>query len=291
MTETMTGTDEWINQIHQGDAAETLAEMPADSVDCIVTSPPYWGLRSYEGDGELGSDPDLNEYVENVATVFHEAKRVLSGDGVLFLNIGDQYQSTAPNTQNAVNNMGDKTSEHQGDHFRFDSGLPAKCLMMIPERLTMGMVEDGWVLRNKIVWEKTNPMPEPSAKDRFKQSWESVFMFTPDSYYNFNEEMSTIPDVWEIATSSARTDHPAPFPEELCRKAIRAGSEAGDVVLDPFAGSGTACVTAKSMGRGFVGIDLNPEYVEMAQERVRDVSVVDGVGQQGLSAFADGGQQ
>lgn len=289
---TQTDIDEWINQIHQGDATETLAEMPAGSVDCIVTSPPYWGLRSYEGGGELGSDPNLADYIENVAIVFHEAKRVLSDDGVLFLNIGDQYQSTAPNTQNAESSINETTGPKQGDHFRFDSGLPAKCLMMLPERLTMKLVEDGWVLRNKIVWEKKNPMPEPSAKDRFKQSWEPIFMFTPGSYYDFNEEMSTIPDVWEIATSSSKTDHPAPFPEELCRKAIRAGSESGDVILDPFSGSGTTCTAAKSMGRRFVGIDLNPEYVEMAQERLRDVCVVDGVGQEGLSAFmADGGNE
>lgn len=283
----MSTIGEWTNQIHQGDATETMAEMPADSVDCIVTSPPYWGLRSYGTDEEIGSDPDLDGYIGSVADVFHEAKRVLSDDGVLFLNIGDQYQSTAPNTQNAVSNISEKTGKSQGDHFRFDSGLPAKCMMMVPERLTMSMVDDGWVLRNKIVWEK-NPMPEPSAKDRFKQSWEPIFMLTPGSYYDFNEEYSTVPDVWKIATSTTKTDHPAPFPEELCQKAISAGSESGDVVLDPFAGSGTACRVAKELGRDFIGIDLNPEYVEMARDRLRDVCVVNGVGQQGLSAFGGG---
>lgn len=263
----MSNIAEWLNQIHQGDARETLAEMPTDSVDCTVTSPPYWGLRSYDSDDEIGTDPNLDDYIESVADVFHETKRVLSDDGVLFLNIGDQYQSTAPNTQNAVSSISEKTGQSQGDHYRFDSGLPAKCMMMVPERLLMNLLDAGWVLRNKIVWKK-NPMPEPSAKDRFKQAWEPIFMLTPEPYYDFNEEFSTDPDVWEIATSSATTDHPAPFPEDLCRKAIRAGSTLGDVVLDPFAGSGTACFAARELGRDFVGIDLNPEYVAMAQARV-----------------------
>lgn len=289
------GVEKWRGDIHLGDAKETLKEIPESSVHMAMTSPPYWGLRSYGSEDDIGEIDRLDEFVGRLRDVFRELKRVLRDDGLLFLNIADQYQppDSKIGTTNVESSMDDKTSESRGEQKRLDAGVPGKCLIQLPEKLSMGLVDDGWVLRNKIVWRKTNPMPEPSAKDRFKQSWEPLYMFSPESHYQFEESMATESDVWEIATSSDTVDHPAPYPRELCRRAIRAGCPDDGIVLDPFAGSGTTCAVAKEMGRDFIGIDLNPDYVAEAQSRagitVSDPDRLLDDGETCLTAFAEGG--
>jgi site-specific DNA-methyltransferase (adenine-specific) len=258
----------WKNTFYNGDCKNILQELPSKAIDCIVTSPPYWGVRDYGCDEQIGFEESISKYVSELVTVFDELKRVLKDSGTVFLSIDDVYQSTAPGTQNTNSNLNEKTSNAQGSQYRFDSGLQAKSTMCIPERVLVQLAENGWVVRNKIVWIKTNPLPEPSAVDRFQQSWEPIFLLTKQPQYDFNEEITTTTDTWEIATSSRKTNHPAPLPIEVCEKCIKAGCPQDGVVLDPFCGSGSVCITAEKRNRDYVGIDINEEYVTEAAEKL-----------------------
>lgn len=262
----------WKNTFYNGDCKEVLQQLPNGVVDCIVTSPPYWGVRDYGCDDQIGFEESISGYVSELVTVFDEIKRVIKDSGTVFLSIDDVYQSTAPGTQNTSSNLNEKTSKSQGSQYRFDSGLQAKSAMCIPERILVQLAENGWVVRNKIVWVKTNPLPEPSAVDRFKQSWEPIFLLTKQPQYHFNEENNTAMDTWEIATSSRKTSHPAPLPIEICEKCITAGCPQGGVVLDPFCGSGSTCIAAEKRNRDYVGIDINEKYITEAAKKLGETT-------------------
>ena len=275
------------SQIYTNDAAEQLQQLPAESIHMAMTSPPYWNLRDYGVDGQLGREETPEAFVQNVADVFDEVKRVLRPDGSLWLNLGDTYDD--------------------------------KDLQQIPARVALELQGRGWILRNRVTWAKPNPMPQ-SVKDRLNDTTEAVFHFVKERDYWYDldairEEYSEVSksqiesnhkrktthkwgdspgnhergglhdpdkklsdmyhsggknpgDVFEVSVKSFPEAHFAVYPPELCEKPIKATCPPDGVVLDPFAGAGTTLLKAKELGRDYIGIELNPEYADMARARV-----------------------
>lgn len=257
----------------QGDVASVLKSIPTESVQCVVTSPPYWGLRDYKIDGQIGLEDQLSAFINKLVSVFSEMKRILKDDGIFWLNIGDGYTSgnrkvRAPDKKNPARAMDVRPDT--------PTGLKPKDLLGIPWRLAFALQDDGWYLRNDIIWHKPNAMPE-SVKDRPSRSHEYLFMFTKSEkyYYDHKAVMETSPtgmrnrrSVWSINTKPFADAHFATFPKELIVPCIASGSKTDDFVLDPFFGSGTVGVVSREMDRRFIGIELNPEYIEIAQNRL-----------------------
>jgi len=258
--------------VFQGDAEKLLDRFPSDFFRCCVTSPPYWGLRDYKAEGQIGDEDDPDQYVDRIVAVFDQVRRVLKEDGTFWLNIGDSYTSgnrgyRAPDKKNPIRAMSyrPKTPE----------GLKPKDLVGVPWRLAFALQKSGWYLRSDIIWEKPNCMPE-SVKDRPTRCHEYVFLFTKSSKYYY--DYMTVQEangrnrrsVWSISTEPFAGAHFATFPLKLVEPCILAGSEPGDWVLDPFFGSGTVGVICEQQHRKYVGIELNPDYVKLAVERVRN---------------------
>lgn len=294
-------------QLIQGNCLDVLRTLDAGSVQCCVTSPPYFGLRDYGVDSQLGNEATPAAYVENMVNVFREVWRVLAADGVLWLNLGDSY-----------------STGRQGE-------LPAKNLFGIPWLVAFALQVDGWILRSDIIWHKPNPMPE-SVTDRPTRAHEYLFMLVKQGkyYYDGNaikepasypdddrkgrakEDHKSMPtaqrngtrprtdkqrghvrrhggfnerwdgmtkeeqcsgmrnkrDVWTVAPSQFAEAHFATFPPALIEPCILASSRPGDIVLDPFSGSGTAVAVALQHDRRAIGIELNPVYIEIAHQRI-----------------------
>ena len=270
--------------IYAGKNLDVLPTLPDGSVDCVVTSPPYFGLRDYGVDGQYGAEKTPAEFVANLVATFREVRRVLAGDGTLWLNIDDSY----------------------------GSGRQAKNLLGIPWRVALALQDDDWVLRNANVWHKTNAMPDP-ARDRFSRKHETVFMLTRSRRYYFDLDAVKVPsqavdpthaqryakrysafddraqatgvpgqqnntgihsrpgdgmvnpgDVWKISTVPFKGAHFATFPPALARRCIQAGCKPSGTVLDPFHGAGTTGMVARELGRKYVGIELNPAYIDLS---------------------------
>jgi len=264
-----------------GDARDRLEEVPAGSVRTCVTSPPYFGLRDYGHEGQMGLERTPEDFVDQLASVLALVYDALTPDGTLWLNLGDTYH-------------------------------PNGNLLGIPWLVAFELQNHGWILRSDIIWQKPNVMPE-STKTRPTKSYEHLFLFAKsDKYYYDNdairepvsevslarakygfhtdrpsaksgkngihvEEMGSRfvnplgrnkRDVWTIPTASFKGAHFAVMPEALVEPCVLAGSAEGDTVLDPFTGSGTVAVVANRLGRNFVGTELNPEYGEIAKERI-----------------------
>jgi DNA modification methylase len=278
-----------------GNAVERLGVLPEASVDCIVTSPPYFRLRDYGVEGQLGLEGHVDQWVEELRAVARALHRVLKPTGTFWLNLGDTYST----------------------HHR--EGAPPKSLLGGPERLLLALVEDGWTVRNKIIWAKTNPMPS-SVTDRLSTTHEYIYLLTKSPRYDFNLDAIREPhrsrppkrrpesrpgkyaagtpalgpnsdgddglralkargmvghrlgknpgDVWQSATAHYTDAHFATYPESLVRRIIRAGCPPGGIVLDPFMGAGTTAVVAEAEGRQWIGIELNPDFVTQAEARL-----------------------
>jgi DNA modification methylase len=265
----------------QGDALTILRTLPAESVHMVITSPPYWNLRDYHVAGQLGLEQSYDEYIAKLCNVFDEVKRVLRSDGTCWVNLADSYSGS----------NGRYPSPLQTKARRFGyiipptprSDIPRKSLCLIPFRFALEMVRRGWILRNTIIWHKPNVVPE-SVKDRFTVDFEYLFFFAKSPHYYFQQqfEPSTQPltrrdrpavrnkrCVWVIPTKGFPGNHFAAYPETLLETPIEAGCPAGGIVLDPFLGSGTTALAAQRLGRRWCGIELNPEYVQMAAGRLR----------------------
>lgn len=283
-------TDQYM--ILEGDVLDSLSLIPDESVRTCVTSPPYWGLRDYGHEGQIGLEKTPEEYVSRLVEVFREVRRVLTKDGTLWLNMGDVYASdrggTTPPAQTVAGGVGGKggIKERRGMAEGYNPtrdarayGLKHKDLVGIPWLLAFALQKDGWTLRMDIVWHKPNPMPE-SVRDRPTKAHEYVFLLSKSERYFYNPaeakenaveegKLRNRRSVWSIPTRAFRGAHFAVMPEELAATCVKLGSEEGDAVLDPFSGSGTTGVVALRNGRQFIGCELNPEYVEIAQERIR----------------------
>jgi site-specific DNA-methyltransferase (adenine-specific) len=256
--------------IFEGDALTVLRTLPARSVQCVVTSPPYWGLRDYNIPSQIGLEPTLPAFLGSLRAVFLEVRRVLREDGVLWLNIGDGYTSgnrgwRAPDNKNRARAMATRPDT--------PAGLKPKDLLGIPWRLAFTLQDDGWYLRADIIWNKPNAMPE-SVKDRPTRAHEYLFMFTKSDRYLYDHSAIVDPNgrnkrsVWDINTAAYAGAHFATFPPKLVEPCIKASTRRGDFVLDPFFGSGTAGLVASQLRRRYIGIELRPEYIALARERL-----------------------
>lgn len=256
------------NAFFIGDALTTLRQIPDSIVQTIVTSPPYWSLRDYGVSGQIGVDEKLPDYISSLAAVFNEVRRVLRPDGILWLNIGDSYTSgnrkwRAPDKKNPARAMGVRPPTPEG--------LKDKELIGIPWRLALALQDSGWYLRAEIIWRKPNCQPE-SVQDRPTREHEQIFMFAKSEHYNYDidsirgENGRRLRTVWDINTKPNKyaSGHFATFPRELVSRCIRLTSREGDIVMDPFLGSGTTAVEALLSGRRILGIELNPAYVDIA---------------------------
>lgn len=260
--------------IIEGDALRALRLIPDGSIQCVVTSPPYWGLRDYGIDGQLGLETTLPQFINHLVAIFNEVKNVLRNDGTLWLNIGDSYTSG-----NRGYRASDKKNPARAMAIRPDTpeGLKPKDLQGIPWRLAFALQDDGWYLRSDIVWHKPNAMPE-SVKDRPTRAHEYFFMLTKSEkyYYDYdmvkevglNGKLRNRRSVWNINTQGFSGAHFATFPVKLIEPCILASTKPGDYVLDPFFGSGTVGVSCLEHHRKYIGIELNPEYVALAADRL-----------------------
>jgi site-specific DNA-methyltransferase (cytosine-N4-specific) len=256
--------------IFEGNALTILERLPDQCVQCVITSPPYWGLRDYKLPGQIGLEPTLPQFVNKLVSVFSEVRRVLRDDGVFWLNIGDGYTSgnrgwRAPDKKNPARAMSVRPDT--------PDGLKPKDLQGIPWRLAFALQDDGWYLRADIVWNKPNAMPE-SVKDRPTRAHEYLFMLTKSERYFYDRKAiaeangRNCRSVWNIHTQGFPGAHFATFPPKLVEPCIKAASRPGDFILDPFFGSGTVGVVAEQLGRRYVGIELHPHYVNMAVRRL-----------------------
>lgn len=313
-----------------GDVREVLAALEPESVQCVVTSPPYYGLRDYGVPGQIGLEPTLAEYLASLVGVFREVRRVLRPDGTVWVNLGDSY--AANRTYQVTDNKHRDVGNNGG--MRVPEGMKPKDLMLVPARFAIAMQEDGWWLRSDVIWSKPNPMPE-SVTDRPTSAHEHVFLFAKSARYYYDAESVRTPtkmpalnngysppgqsphtggrkvydgkhtdkqrghsrrhdgfsdrwdlmtkaeqqamganmrNVWHIAPQPFPEAHFATFPTEIPRLCIKAGSKPGDTIMDPFVGSGTTLVVADQLDRDGIGIELNPEYAEMARRRVANTS-------------------
>jgi DNA modification methylase len=240
----------------------------------VVTSPPYYWQRDYGVHGQIGVEPTVQGYVENIVAVFHEIQRVLRKDGVVFLNLGDSYY-------NKKGRPHGRDAKHSARHLARQQlravdgpglGYPRKTLLGIPWRVALAMVDDGWTLRSEIVWVRRSAMPEPTALDRPWRHHEHVFLFSKSPRYHFTRDgLEEEESVWLIdpeRASATRGLHYAPFPEELVRRCLSSGCPKGGTVLDPFAGGGTTLSVAQSRGLDSIGIDLNPSFCDIIAARM-----------------------
>tara|TARA_Y100001963_G_scaffold111833_1_gene154741 strand:+ start:943 stop:1740 length:798 start_codon:yes stop_codon:yes gene_type:complete len=264
-----------------------LKELKSNSVQCIVTSPPYWGLRDYDNDEQLGQEKTPEEFIFNLADIFQESKRVLRDDGTAWINIGDTYFGAKGGAWIGDNSI---TTEETGSEYRIKKKAPpkhkylkTKDLAGVPWKFAIEMQKRGWYLRQDIIWHKPVPMPE-SVNDRLQKSHEHIFLFSKKKNYYFDamaiakpsmdgEKLVRLQDVWTIPTSNYQGAHFAVFPPKLPELCIKAGTKEGDVVLDPFMGSGTTAYVAQRLSRKWIGIELNPEYVKIIKERTAQQSL------------------
>lgn len=331
-------------QIIEGDCLSSMAALDAGSAQTCVTSPPYYGLRDYGHDGQIGLEPTPDEYVARLVAVFREVRRVLRDDGTLWLNLGDSYASSPPGN---VRGVSEKSGLAGADSDRYRAtliaghatkrdtskieGVKAKDLLGIPWLVAFALRADGWYLRSEIIWAKPNPMPE-SVTDRPTKAHEQVFLLSKSPRYFYDAQAimeaaryegpngqqqspyaqgfgKRTPEqeaerrvkrrsiregidvngggqgsgemsypahvrnkrtVWTVPTHPFAGAHFATFPPKLIEPMILAGSAEGDTVLDPFAGSGTTGMVALRHGRSFVGLELNPEYAQLARHRIVD---------------------
>ena len=272
-----------MNHIYQGDALEVLQSLESQQVDMCVTSPPYWGLRDYGVEGQLGLEPDFNEYIDKLCTIFDEVKRVLKDEGTCWVNISDTYGGSGAGTTKDLKKV---EKYNPKESFTLKKLTPSsklrstnlqKSLIGIPFRFALEMINRGWILRNTIIWHKPNCMPS-SVKDRFTVDFEYLFFFSKNKKYYFEQQTEPVKTVnttrtslnglgngelagnlrfgsngkhrnmrtvWKIPTKPYKGAHFAVFPEELIETPIKAGCPANGIVLDPFMGSGTTASVAK----------------------------------------------
>ena len=260
-----------------GDCLSKLKEVPSESVQTCVTSPPYWGLRDYDDSGQLGQEDHPEQFVSKLTEIFEEVRRVLKDDGTLWLNIGDTYFGAKGGHWDGGNSItnsetGEKYREHRKAPPKHEY-LKTKDLVGVPWLLAFSMQKKGWFLRQDIIWAKPNPMPE-AVNDRCAKSHEHIFLFSKKKKYYFDADIlrdaftgARMRDVWTINTSSFAGAHFAVFPEALPERCIKAGSKEGDTVLDPFMGSGTTAYVAQRLSRKWIGIELNPEYAKIIEQK------------------------
>jgi site-specific DNA-methyltransferase (adenine-specific) len=306
-----------INKIYEGDCLEVLRNFEDCSIDCCITSPPYWALRDYGMEGQLGLEPDFKEYINKLCNIFNEVKRVLKNEGTLWVNIGDTYY-TKSGTGFLEDNLNPKNEDevssstgiNKANEIRGLGLLPEKSLCNIPSRFSIEMQDRNWILRNEIIWHKNSVIPS-SADDRFTVDFEKLYFFVKQRKYYFEQQLEkyTVPinrwggedliadgssswdegtgqttyrnrsirpnpegrnmrTTWSINPKPTPEAHFATFPQKLVAVPILSGCPEHGIVLDPFIGSGTTAIVARKFNRNYIGIELNPKYIEIANNRL-----------------------
>ena len=295
-------------RIHEGDCVEAMSSMEEQTIHTCVTSPPYFGLRDYGVDGQVGAEDTPQAFVEKMVEVFAAVRRVLRDDGPVWLNLGDSYAAqrsgTAMPAETIAGGQSGQSVNGRGNRGRGDAsatgvdgktrrpagsgpahrnaaaiGLKHKDLIGIPWRVALALQADGWYLRQDIIWHKPNPAPE-SVRDRCTKSHEYIFLLSKSDKYYYDAESikeksksdsnasKNKRSVWSVNAKAFRGAHFAVFPTELINPCVLAGCPEGGTVLDPFAGAGTTGLVSVRNGRNFIGCELNPEYAKMAGERI-----------------------
>ncbi len=259
-----------------GDAEQALQSLPDRSVQTVLTSPPYWSLRDYGVDEQIGRDESLHAYVCSIVSAFEQVKRVLRDDGTVWLNVGDSYTSgnrryRAPDRKNRARAMSVRPPTPEG--------LKPKDLIGVPWRLALALQDAGWWVRAEVIWSKPNAHPE-SVRDRPTKAHETIFLLSKSQDYYYDIDAVKGPrgrrlrSVWEIPTEPLQRpngdtdDHPAMMPLSLARRCIAITSQMGSVVLDPYAGSGTTLLAADELNRKWVGIELKRAFVDLIERRL-----------------------
>ncbi|MCP4141635.1 MAG: site-specific DNA-methyltransferase [Chloroflexi bacterium] len=254
------------------------------SVQCAITSPPYWGLRDYLNDAQLGLEETPEKYVENMVNVFREVWRILKDDGVLWLNLGDSYNgSGGAGGDYSKGGLKEGQPKYKGRNVKT---MKPKDLVGIPWMVAFALRSDGWYLRQDIIWHKPNPMPE-SVTDRCTKSHEYIFLLTKNARYYYDHEAIKEPthiadkyetknkrSVWDVTTKPYKGAHFATFPADLVEPMVLAGSREGDIVLDPFSGTSTVGQVARKHKRKYAGIELSFDYIQLAKKRLSAVDVL-----------------
>jgi DNA modification methylase len=261
-------------RIYNDDSREILSRLPEETVDCVVTSPPYYWQRDYGVDGQIGMEASVDGFVDNVVSVFDGVKRVLSPNGVVFLNLGDTYYNAKgrPHGRDAKHHARTLARRQLRAVDGPGLGMPRKSLLGIPWRVALAMAQRGWTLRSEIIWVRRSAMPEPTAHDRPWRTHEHVFLFSKNVKYYFDRSgLDGDEDVWEIEParrSAVRGEHYAPYPEELVERCLGVGCPPGGTVLDPFAGGGTTLAVAQRLGMNSLAVDLNMSFCDVIVRRV-----------------------
>ncbi|HLI29601.1 MAG TPA: site-specific DNA-methyltransferase [Terriglobia bacterium] len=263
-------------QILTGDSRKLLPTLPDESIQCCVTSPPYWGLRDYAHLSQVGREPSPDQYVSDLVEIFRQVRRVLKPNGTLWLNVGDGYArngGTGNCGPNAVVANTKKLIQKRNCKVPSCWGLKDRDLMGLPWRVAFALQEDGWIFRSRITWIKKTAMPE-SVTNRPTNATEDVFLMAKSTDYFYDSRAVREPtganlrNCWLLGPDiNGSKGHPAAFPRELARRCILLGSRTGDIILDPFGGSGTTAVAARELGRKAIVIELNPEYSKICEQR------------------------
>lgn len=297
-----------MSEIIHGLALDKSIELEDNSINCIITSPPYWQLRDYGFSEQWGLEPTYNEYLEHLWSLFDVLKDKLTDDGTCWINLGDSYNSHSTGKGNVGGIEGKRKNKQDNsvNKNKTANQAPDKCLLLIPHRFAIGMIDRGWILRNDIIWAKPNGMPE-SVTDRFSKKHEFIFFFVKSKKYYFdldsvrlkanysggkptnyvtatqtggkktafsggqgntNKNPGDVSDFWAITTKPNSTNHYASYNSQLIDKPIIAGCQKGGIILDPFCGTGTTLVRAMQLERKAIGIEGNPEYVKIAEKNI-----------------------
>lgn len=269
-------------KVIHGDALEVCETFSDNSIQTVVTSPPYWGQRDYGFDDQIGVEEQASQYVTEISELFKEIARILHPKGSVWLNLGDTYNGCSIIRQANESHhprKGEDEYEAQLSENRSSSGvirrsssqfgLQRQSRMLIPSRIARNLCEDGpYRLRDEVVWVKPSPKPEGRVSTRLRQSHERIYRFVISESAIFDDTHDVSTNVWEIPTAD-NIDHPAPFPRELPKRCIELTSEMGDTVLDPFCGSGTTLSVAEDLGRSAIGVDANERFVQQTRSRLR----------------------
>ena len=276
--------------IQCGDTLDLVKNVELESIDLLVTSPPYWAKRIYNGDGEIGSEPTPEEYVKKLADFFEQLRPYLKSSANVFVNVGDTFFGSGAGAWNKYLDEDGNITQAQKDrkekYFTTEPLQPKikqngklyqnKQLLLIPSRFAIEMQDRGWLLRDDIIWHKPNRIPA-SVTDRFNNTYEHVFHFTLGKKYYFNLDavkilgangrMKNPGDVWSINTQPLNGTHTATYPEKLIEQIVLCSTPEKGVVFDPFLGTGTTLIVSQKLGRKCIGFEINEEYFEYLNRR------------------------